>query len=80
MEEVATPLNRSQYQSLQLGEIVFLTTEVFENDIPLLLSNESMKKANTYVDFANHKIILKKMLVKFTNSGHYWILVEKILD
>ena len=42
------------------GQNMLLTTEIIENDIPLLLSKDTMKKANTYIDFANDKIILNK--------------------
>ena len=79
----ATPLNGSQYQSVVIaGQNVLLTTEVTENDTPLLLSKGTMKKANIYIDFANdHKTILNKEVpVKFTTSGHYCIPIGKIID
>ena len=48
---------------------------------PLLVSKDTMKKTNTYIDFANDKIILnKKVPVKFTTSGHYCIPMGKIVD
>ena len=49
-----------------------VTTEVIKNDIPLLLTKDTMKKANTYIDFANDKMIIlnKEVPVKFTTSGH----------
>ena len=48
---------------------------------PLLVSKDTMKKTNTYIDFANDKIILnKKVPVKFTTSGHYCIPIGKIVD
>ena len=55
------------------GQNVLLITEKIENDIPLLLSKDTMKKANTYIDFANDRIILlnTEVPVKFTTSGHY---------
>ena len=61
---------------------MLLTTEVTENDIILLLSKVTMKKANTYIDFANDKIIIlnKEVPVKFTTSGHYCIPIGKIVD
>ena len=64
------------------GQNVLLTTEVIENEIPLLLSKDTMKKANTYIDFANDKIIIlnKEVPVKFTTSGHYCIPIGKIVD
>ena len=63
------------------GQNVLLTPTIIENDILLLLSKDTMKKANTYIDFANDKIILnKKGPVKFTTSGHYCIPIGKIVD
>ena len=40
-----------------------------------------MKKANTYIDFPNDKIIIlnKEVLVKFATSGHYCIPIGKIV-
>ena len=64
------------------GQNVLLSTEVTENDILLLLSKVTMKKANTYIDFANDKITIlnKEVPVKFTTSGHYCIPIGKIVD
>ena len=33
-----------------------MTTENIENDIPLVLSKDAMKKAKTYIDFSKEKI------------------------
>ena len=59
---------------------VLLSTEVIENDIPLLLSKEAMKKAKTYIDFSEDKIIVfdEEAPVKFSTSGHYCIAVGKM--
>ena len=64
------------------GQNMLLTIEVIENDIPLLLSKDTMKKANTYIDFANNEIIIlnKEVPVKFITSGHYCIPIGKIVD
>ena len=35
-----------------------LSTEVTENDIPLLLSKDAMKKTKTFIDFSKDKIII----------------------
>ena len=60
---------------------VFLTTKIIENDISVLLSKDTVRKANTYIDFINDKIILnKETLVKLTTSGHYYISISKIVD
>ena len=61
---------------------VLVTTEIIKNDIPLLLSKDRMKKANTYIDFANDTIVIwnKEVRVKFTTSGHYCIPIGKKVD
>ena len=60
MERFAALLNRSQYLVAIAGQNVLLATEVIENDIPLLLSKDTMKMANTYIDFSNDKTIILK--------------------
>ena len=54
---------------------VLLSTEVIENDIPLLLSKEAIKKAKTYIDFSKDKIIFfdEEAPVKFSFQ-----MIEKI--
>ena len=83
MERFATPSNGLQYQKFQLGRIYYLyTMDVIENNIPLLLSKDTIKKANTQIDFAIDKIIIlnKEVPVKFTTSGHYCVPIGKIVD
>ena len=62
------------------GQNVLLTTEVIENDLPLVFSKDTMKKANTYIDFANDKIVIlnKEVPLKFTTTSHYYIPTGKI--
>ena len=52
-----------------------MSTEVIENDIPLLLSKEAIKKAKTYIDFSKDKIIFfdEEAPVKFSFQ-----MIEKI--
>ena len=59
---------------------VLLSIEVIENDFPLLLSKNAMKKAKTYIDFSKDKIIIfdEEVPVKFSTSGHYCITVGKM--
>ena len=59
---------------------ILLTTKVIENDIPLLLSKDAMKKAKTCIDFSKDKIksFDKKAPVKFSTSRHYCITVVKM--
>ena len=67
--------------AVRAGQNMLLTIEVIENDIPLLLSKDAMKKANTYIDFANDEIILNKEIpVNLITSGHYCIPIGKIVD
>ena len=76
------PLHRTDHNTSSYSWAECVTTEVIENDIPLLLSKYTLKKANTYIDFANDKIILlnKEVPVKFTTSGHDCISIGKIVD
>ena len=53
------------------GQNVLFTPTIIENDIPVLLSKDTMKKANT---------LNKEGPVKFTTSGHYCIPIGKIVD
>ena len=57
-------------QGLERG---FITTEVVERNIPLLLSKTTMKKSNMVLDFKNDTIICGKTIIHLRNtaSGHY---------
>ena len=52
--------------------------DAISNELPLLLSKDAMKKANTTTDFMNDKVnILGQGIgIGFTNSGHYSIQYE----
>ena len=56
---------------------VLLETDVIDQNIPLLLSKPSMKKANTVLNFNHDTVTMfghnQKLL--FTTSGHYCIPV-----
>ena len=62
------------------GVPIMSTTDVIDYDIPLLLSKETMKKANTQIDFKEDKLCIfgKKLDIKFSSSGHYCIDIDKI--
>ena len=47
---------RITFPTIIAGKDVFLRTDVVSNDLPLLLSKEAMKKANTQIDFASEKV------------------------
>ena len=68
--------------AVRAGQNMLLTIEVIENDTPLLLSKDAMKKANTYIDFANDEIIIlnKEIPVNLITAGHYCIPIGKIVD
>ena len=57
------------------GKNVSLKTDVVKKEIPLLLSKESMKGAESKIDFVNDRIDMfdKDILLHFTTSGHYAI-------
>ena len=56
---------------------VTIETEVIKCELPLLLSKESMKRAETAIDFKNDKVSMlgQTLDLKFTTSGHYAIPV-----
>ena len=60
-----------------LNQQVMLETEVVENDIPLLLSKESMKRGRAKIDFTKDTIDLLGKVIPLvcTSSGHYAIRV-----
>ena len=62
--------------------LVLLTTDVISFDIPLFLSKESMKRANTVIDFKNDYVELfgKKINLFFTSSGHYCMPIKNITN
>ena len=57
------------------GKNVSLKTDVVKSEIPLLLNNESMKAAESIIDFVNDRINMfgKDIHLNFTTSGHYAI-------
>ena len=54
---------------------VSIVTDLVNDDIPLLLSKEAMKKANTQIDLSPDSFFMfgTKPPLIFTNSGHYAI-------
>ena len=70
------------YLNLVMKRFATPLNEVIENDIPLLLRKDTLKKANTYIDFANDEIIIlnKEIPVNLITSGHYCIPIGKIVD
>ena len=61
------------------NEKVTLNTEVIDYNIPLLLSKESMKKAQVKINFHNDSVSFfgKDMKISFTSTGHYCIDLNK---
>ena len=56
---------------------VNITSELIDANIPMLLSKECMKKANTVLNFQRDEIIMLNQTLKLhaTSSGHYTIPV-----
>ena len=66
-------------------QAVDIEVDVVETDVPLLLSQKSMKKANTIMDFKNDTVTMlgETIKVHVTQSGHYALPLgnhHKILD
>ena len=56
-----------------------IQTNVISNELPLLLSKDAMKKANTKIDVTNDRINIlgQEIDIRFTTSGHYSIPISK---
>ena len=53
-------------------------TEVVQNDVPLLLSKESLKRADAVLDLKNDKAVLfcNEIKLKQTSSGQYCVTLK----
>ena len=64
----------------QLGQQkVLISTDIVDRDIPLLLSRESMKRANMAIDFKTDvaEVFDSKVRLNVTKSGHYTLPLTK---
>ncbi len=59
---------------------VSIEAEIIDCDLPLLLSKESMKRAETEISFKNDEVSMLGQTLKlhFTTSGHYSVPLGKI--
>ena len=59
-----------------------IKANVVDNNIPLLLSRDSMKKGNTVIDFCNDKAIILGQEVKLysTKGGHYCLPLSPMVN
>ena len=65
------------------GKKVFIQTDVIDCPLPLLLSQNSMRKADTKIDFSSDKANMfgTEIDLTFTQSGHYFIpLIEENIN
>ena len=72
--------NKSVTIPARIGnEDIMIKTDVIENDLPLLLSKEAMKKSDVKIDFARDKVNLlsQNVDIVFTSSGHYAISISR---
>ena len=58
---------------------ITINADIVDNDIPLLLSRDSMKKANMNLDFENDTVTIlgERIPLVTTASGHYSIPITK---
>ena len=61
------------------GQKVSIRTDIVKEEIPLLLSKESMKKANNHIDFANDKVTMfgNQQDRLTTSCGHYAVSISE---
>ena len=57
------------------GIQAYILTDAVDCEIPLLLSKDSLKKANSYLDFVNDVLVMNgtKIKLQHTSNGHYCI-------
>ena len=57
---------------------IMIETDVVKTDIPLLLSKDAMKMAETTIDFENDCVTMfgEKQKIKITKSGHYTVPIS----
>ena len=69
---------RSMIPAAINGMKINIQTEVIDNEIPLLLSKEAMKRANTILYFETDSVTMFGMNfpLDFTSSGHYMIHIH----
>ena len=61
---------------------VFIITDVIPNDIPLLLSKESMKKGKAKLNFINDSITIfgNEIPLQTTSTGHYLLCIGNTIE
>ena len=61
---------------------VSIKTDIIDNELPLLISKEPMKKGETKTNFTKDKINIlgQDMDIKFTSSDHYSIPTSKTYE
>ena len=67
---------------VQIGGVdALVNAHVVENNIPLLLSRQSLKKADAVMDFSKDKVVMLGETVSLhtTKSGHYCIPLSKTI-
>ena len=64
------------------GERHFMTTDVVACDVPLLLSRESLERANAVIDFQKGELLFlgKTVPAIITSSGHYCLPLTRELN
>ena len=61
---------------------IYITTDVIDVDIPLLISKKAMKKANTTINFKDDIVTMfgETIRVRLSSTGHYCVCLNKIVD
>ena len=74
-----TSFKKGKIPVIIAGVQATVTTDILECDIPLLISKEAMKKAQTQIDFEEDKINIfgKKVEIYLISTGHNCIKLNK---
>ena len=74
-------LERVQLPATIVGEKTFITTDIVDSDIPLLLSKPDMKRFGVKLDLENDtaNIFGKRVELETTSSGHYCLPLKECI-
>ena len=74
---VKKAIKRVTFPAMIVGQKIQFTSDVIDGEISLLLSKQSMKQADTQIDFSNHGVNMleKNLRLHFTASGHHAISI-----
>ena len=77
-DKVFPSLGKIRFPATIGSRHIFIETDVVDTHVPLLLSKEAMKKADTLINFTDDSVTMfgEVQNVYFTKSGHYAVALD----